>query len=105
MCFTDLKDLLGQGLGQSMQLIHRNGIKFFGPWRCKSFGWTPLCALEVFFSVWTGMACFGVAKGPGLPVEVSRVGYSGSFPVKSPESTVVQNNKVCEIFCYFTAPQ
>ena len=98
MCFTDLKDLLGQGLGQSMQLIHCKGIKFFGPWRCKSFGWTPLCALEVFFSVWTGVAGFWVAQGPGFPVEVSRVGDSGSFPIKSTMLAIIQNHKVCEIF-------
>ena len=83
MCFTDLKDLLGQGLGQSMQLIHRNGINFFGPWRCKSFGWTSLGALEMFFSIWTGVACFGIAEGPGLPMEVGRMGYPGPFPVES----------------------
>ena len=105
MCFTDLKDLLGQWLGESMQLIHCEGIKFFGPWRCKSFGWTPLCALEVFFSVWTGVAGFRIAEGSGLPVEVSRVGYPRPFPVKGPVLAVVNNNKVCEIFCYFPAPQ
>ena len=81
MCFTDLKDLLGQGLRQSMQLIHRNGIKFFGPRRCKIFVGAPLRTLEVFFSIRTGMACFGVAEGLGFPVEIHGMCYPGSFPV------------------------
>ena len=89
MCFTDLKDLLGQGLGQSMQLIHRNGIKFFGPWRCKSFGWASLGALEMFFSIWTGVACFGVAESLGFPMEVSRMGYPSSFSEKAAVRTII----------------
>ena len=105
MCFTDLKDLLSQELRQSMQLIHRNGIKFFGPRRCKIFVGAPLRTLEVFFSIRTGMACFGVAQGPGFPMEVSRMGYPRPFSEKAAVLTIIQNRKICEIFCYFPAPQ
>ena len=59
MCFTDLKDLLGQSRGQGMKFIHCTSVKFLGL-PAQSFVRPPLCALEVSFSV-RRMACFGIA--------------------------------------------
>ena len=104
MCFTDLKDLLSQELRQGMKFIYCTPVKFLGL-PAQIFVRPPLCTFEMSFSVWAGMARFGVAQWPGFPVEVSRVGYPSPFPVQSPILTIIQDNKICEILCYFSAPQ